>query len=201
MVVEVLVNWITQMIASVGYFGVFFLMVLESAVMPVPSEVVMPFAGYLSFTNVFNIWYVVLAGTIGNLVGSLIAYFAGMYLGRGFILRYGKYILLEKKYLLLTEKWFKRYGDKIIFFSRMLPVVRTVISLPAGIGRMNLKKFIIYTFVGSIPWNFALTYVGYWLGKRWELILSYSRILDIVVILGIIFLIVWYVWSHRKNKN
>lgn len=201
MVVDILVNWITQFISSIGYFGVFFLMVLESAVMPVPSEVVMPFAGYLGFTKVFNLWYVVLAGTVGNLIGSLIAYYAGLYLGRGFILRYGKYILLKKEHLLLTEKWFKKYGDKIIFFSRMMPVVRTIISLPAGIGRMNLTKFIIYTFVGSVPWNFALTYMGYWLGKRWELILSYSRILDIIVGVGIVFLIVWYSWSHRKNRN
>ena len=201
MVVDILVNWITQFISSIGYLGVFFLMVLESAVMPVPSEVVMPFAGYLAFITKFNIFYIVLAGTVGNLVGSLIAYYAGLHLGRGFVLRYGKYILLKRNHLLLTEKWFKKYGDKIIFFSRMLPVVRTVISLPAGIGRMNLKKFIIYTFVGSVPWNFALAYMGYWLGKRWEIILSYSRILDIIVGLGIVFLVIWYVWSQRSNKT
>jgi membrane protein DedA with SNARE-associated domain len=200
MVVVELANFITHIIASSGYFGVFFLMILESAVMPIPSEIVMPFAGFLASTGTFNIWYVVLAGTLGNLVGSLVAYFVGLYLGRGFIFRYGKYVLLEKKYLLITEQWFKKHGDKTVFFSRLLPVVRTVISLPAGIGRMNLGKFIAYTFVGSIPWNFALTYVGVILGKNWNLISQYSHAIDIFLGSLIVAFVVWFVLKHRKRK-
>lgn len=200
MVVVELVNFITQIIGSTGYLGVFFLMILESAVMPIPSEIVMPFAGFLVSTGQYSIWYMVLAGTVGNLIGSLIAYFVGFYLGRGFIMRYGKYVLLEEKYLLTVEKWFKKYGDKTVFFSRMLPVVRTINALPAGIGKMNLKKFMAYTFVGSIPWNFALAYLGVVLGKRWSLISNYSHIIDIIAIVAIVLLIIWFVLRHRKKK-
>ncbi len=200
MVVVEIANLITQTIASTGYFGVFFLMALESALIPIPSEIIMPFSGFLVSSGGFNIWYVVAAGTIGNLVGSMILYFAGLYLGRGFILKYGKYVLLKKEHLLLTEKWFRKYGEKTVFFSRMLPVVRTVNALPAGIGRMNLNKFVLYTFVGSIPWNFALTYAGVLLGKNWELILKYSHVIDIVVGLGLLVVIVWFIFLHRKRK-
>jgi membrane protein DedA with SNARE-associated domain len=200
MVVIELANFITQIIASSGYFGVFFLMMLESAVVPIPSEIVMPFAGFIASTGGFNIWLVVLAGTVGNLVGSLVAYFVGLYLGRGFIFRYGKYVLLEKKYLLMTEKWFKKKGDKTIFFSRLLPVIRTVISLPAGIGRMNLGKFMAYTFVGSIPWNVAQTYIGVILGKNWNLISRYSDVIDILLGILIVAFVIWFVLKHRKKE-
>jgi membrane protein DedA with SNARE-associated domain len=200
MVFVEIANFIMQVIASSGYFGVFFLMILESAVMPVPSEIIMPFAGFLVSTGQFNIWYIVLAGSLGNVVGALIAYFVGLYLGRGFILRYGKYMLLEKKYLVMTENWFKKYGEKTVFFCRMMPIVRTINSLPAGIGKMNLKKFVMYTFLGSIPWNLALTYVGVVLGKNWNLISNYSHLVDIVVISAIIIFIVWFVFSHRRKK-
>ncbi len=200
MVVVEIANFITQLIASTGYLGIFFLMALESAVIPVPSEIVMPFAGFLASSGEFSIWYVVLAGTLGNLAGSLVAYFVGLYLGRGFILKYGKYVLLKEKHLLLTEKWFKKYGDKTVFFSRLLPVVRTVNALPAGIGKMNLNKFMIYTFAGSIPWNFALTYIGFLLGEKWNMILKYSHIIDIIVGLLLVSLIVWFIVSYRKKK-
>jgi len=200
MVVVEIANFITQLIASSGYLGIFFLMALESALIPIPSEIVMPFAGFLVSSGQFNLWYVVLAGTLGNLAGSLVAYVVGFYLGRGFILRYGKYILLKEKHLLLVEKWFKKYGDKTVFFSRLLPVVRTVNALPAGIGKMNLKKFIIYTFVGSIPWNFALTYLGFLLREKWDIILKYSHILDIIVGILLVCLIVWFIVSYRKKK-
>jgi membrane protein DedA with SNARE-associated domain len=200
MVFVEIANFIMQVIASSGYFGVFFLMILESAVMPVPSEIIMPFAGFLVSTGQFNIWYIVLAGSLGNVVGALIAYFVGLYLGRGFILRYGKYILLEKKYILMTENWFKKYGEKTVFFCRMMPIVRTINSLPAGIGKMNLKKFVMYTFLGSIPWNLALTYVGVVLGKNWNLISNYSHLVDILVVSAIVIFIVWFVFSHRRKK-
>lgn len=200
-VLAFITNTILDVISTTGYFGIFFLMTLESAVMPVPSEVVMPFSGYLVLQGRFNLWYVTLAGTLGNLAGSILAYVIGLYFGRGFILKYGKYVLLKKKYLLLSEKWFKKYGDKTIFFSRLLPVVRTVISLPAGIGRMNFKKFCIYTFVGSVPWNFALTYVGVWLGKNWNLILRYSHVIDAAIVAVLVVGVVWYLWRYRLNNR
>jgi len=200
MVVVEIANFITQLIASSGYLGIFFLMALESALIPIPSEIVMPFAGFLVSSGKFNLWYVTLAGTLGNLAGSLVAYVVGFYLGRGFILRYGKYVLFKEKHLLLVEKWFKKYGDKTVFFSRLLPVVRTVNALPAGIGKMNLKKFIIYSFVGSVPWNFALTYIGFLLREKWDMILKYSHILDIIVGVLLVCLIVWFIVSYRKKK-
>jgi len=192
------VSLITNLISSIGYVGVFFLMLLESALIPIPSEIIMPFSGYLVFTGNFNIWLAILAGTFGNLVGSIIAYWAGMKLGRKFILKYGKYILLRKHHLEIAENWFKKYGDTTIFFSRMLPAVRTYISLPAGIGKMDFKKFSIYTFVGSLPWNFALTYVGYWFGKNWERISSYTHILTAIVIVGVIIGIVYLYFRKKK---
>lgn len=195
--IEYGVNLLLQIISGMGYSGIFFLMTLESAVMPVPSEIVMPFAGYLAWEGTFNFWSVVLAGTFGNLLGSILAYYIGLKLGRKFISKYGKYVLLKEKHLALSEKWFKNYGDKAIFFSRLLPMVRTVISLPAGIGKMNFTKFSLYTFVGSVPWNFALTYAGFWSGKNWEIITNYMHQLTIVVVIAILF-IVGYWYSIRK---
>jgi membrane protein DedA with SNARE-associated domain len=191
-------NFIVSIISITGYPGVLFLMILESALMPIPSEIIMPFSGYLVYAGKFDIWVVTLIGTIGNLIGSWTAYFLGLYLGRNFILKYGKYILLKKKHLLLAEKWFKKYGDKTIFFSRMMPVVRTVISLPAGLARMNFKKFSIYTFIGSIPWNFALTYIGFWLGKNWKIISKYTETIDLLIIAGIIIFLIYFLRNRKK---
>jgi membrane protein DedA with SNARE-associated domain len=193
------VNLILQIISAGGYFGIFALMILESAFMPVPSEVVMPFGGYLASQGKFDIVYVTLAGTFGNIVGSVISYFVGLYVGRSVVLKYGKYLFFKEKYLVMTENWFKKYGDKAIFFSRLLPVVRTVISLPAGVGKMNFSKFVLYSFIGSIPWNFALTYLGYWLGTNWEEVLSYGHIFNIIIILAIGILAVWFLLKRKRK--
>ena len=192
-----LVTQITEFVSEIGYPGIFILMVMESAALPVPSEIVMPFAGYLASQLRFNIWAITLVGSLANLVGSLIIYFIGMSLGRKFIINYGKYILLKKKVLVMSEVWFKKYGERAVFFARMLPVIRTFISLPAGIGKMNLPKFLIYTFIGSLPWNFALTYLGFWLGKNWDIILRYSHWMNIGVIAIVIILIIWYILRKR----
>jgi len=197
---QFIVNSVLQIISESGYAGILFLMILESALTPVPSEVVMPFAGYLILEGRFDLWLVILAGTVGNLIGATIAYFFGLHLGRKFILKYGKYILIKKKILLLTEKWFKKYGDKTIFFCRVLPAVRTIISLPAGIGKMNFSKFVVYTFIGSIPWNFGLTYAGMWFGENWHIIGRYFERLDIVIIVCLITLVVWYLLKAKYKK-
>lgn len=174
-------------------------MIAESALIPIPSEVIMPFSGYLVSSGKFNVVYVIMAGSIGNLVGSLVAYYIGIRLGREFILRYGKYVLLRKSHLELTESYFKKYGDRSTFISRMLPAVRTYISLPAGVAKMNLKKFIIYTLIGSIIWNSALTYIGIQLGQQWKNILHYSNYFDGIVVIGVIVAIVIFLRS-RRNK-
>lgn len=196
--VELIAGFVTSFISQIGYVGVFFLMLLESALIPVPSEVIMPFSGFLVATGEFNTFYALAAGTLGNLVGSVIAYYIGSHFGRNIVLRYGRYILLDEDHLNLSDRWFDKFGDKIIFVSRNLPAVRTYISLPAGISKMNIARFSIYTLIGSIPWNFALLYLGVLLGKNWELILRYTAILDVIVIIAGLAFIVWFLRKRMK---
>jgi membrane protein DedA with SNARE-associated domain len=195
-----LTNFIIQTISNSGYLGIFFLMVAESALIPIPSEVIMTFSGYLVTTGKFNVIVVIIAGSVGNLVGGLVAYYVGSYLGRGVVLRYGKYVLLKKSHLELAESYFKKYGDRSTFISRLLPVIRTYVSLPAGVAKMNLKKFVVYTLVGSIIWNTALTYVGIKLGEEWNNIRRYSHYLDAVVVIVVIVVIIAY-WKKRKTTQ
>jgi membrane protein DedA with SNARE-associated domain len=195
------INLILGIISSTGYAGVFFLMLLESAVMPVPSEIIMPFAGYVVWKGQMDFWLVVAAGTLGNLAGSLLAYVVGLWLGRAFILKYCKYILLSKEHIFLAERWFKKYGSKVIFISRLLPFVRTVISLPAGVAKMDLKKFIVYTVVGSIPWCFALTYLGVLFGSNWKNVYKMGHYIDAVVVVGVLLFIVWFILKLRKGSR
>lgn len=177
-----IIEFITQLISSWGYAGIFVTMTLESTLIPIPSEIVIPFAGFLAYMGEMNIWLIVLVSSFANLTGSIIAYEIGKYLGRGFIERYGKYVLLNMRHVELVERWFDRYGSLTVLFSRMLPVVRTVNALPAGIGKMNFPKFCIYTFIGSIPWNLALVLVGYLLKENWSLLEKYSLYIDILAV-------------------
>ncbi|WP_101477987.1 DedA family protein [Candidatus Nitrosotalea bavarica] len=189
-IINNLANFVIQTISNAGYLGIFALMIAESALIPIPSEIIMPFSGYLVSTGKFNPVFVIIAGSVGNLVGSLVAYLIGIKLGREIILKYGKYILLKKSHLDWTESFFKKYGDRSTFVSRLLPAIRTYISLPAGIAKMNLKKFALYTFVGSIIWSTMLTYVGITLGQEWVKIRHYSDYIDGLVIIGIIIIII-----------
>lgn len=195
-----LTNFIIQTISNSGYIGIFLLMVAESALIPIPSEVIMPFSGYLVSTGKFNVILVIIAGSFGNLVGALIAYFVGAYLGRGFVLKYGKYVLLKKSHLELAESYFKKYGDRSTFISRLLPAIRTYVSLPAGVAKMNLRKFAVYTLIGSIIWNAVLTYIGIKLGEEWNNIRKYSDYFDAVVIIVVIVAIIAY-WRKRKSTQ
>jgi len=180
-----ILEFITQLISSWGYAGIFVTMTLESALIPIPSEVVIPFAGFLAYMGEMNIWLIVLVSSFANVTGSIIAYEIGKYLGRGFIERYGKYVLLNMKHLALIERWFDKFGSLTVLFSRMLPVVRTVNALPAGIGNMNFFKFCLYTFIGSIPWNLGLVLVGYLLKENWNILEKYSLYIDILAILAV----------------
>ncbi|HEX5458315.1 MAG TPA: DedA family protein [Candidatus Nitrosotalea sp.] len=189
-IISNLANFVIQAISNTGYLGIFFLMVAESALIPIPSEIIMPFSGYLVSTGKLNPIVTILAGSVGNLVGSLVAYVIGVKLGREFIVRYGKYVFLKKSHLEWTESYFKKYGDSSTFVSRLLPAIRTYISLPAGVARMNLKKFAIYTFAGSLIWSAMLTYVGITLGDQWTRIRHYSDYIDGAVIVGIIIIII-----------
>ena len=163
-----LAAWIIKTISAGGYAGLAALMAIESACIPIPSEVVMPFAGYLASTGRFSLIFAALAGAIGCNIGSTIAYVVGYAGGRPFIARWGSYILLSTADLELAERFFRRFGAPAVFMARILPVVRTFIALPAGMARMKQIPFQIYTFVGSFAWCYALAYIGYTLGAKWN---------------------------------
>ena len=203
-------NLILDWIETFGYFGVVFLMALESACMPIPSEIVMPFAGYLVWSAENSADYsgtpmtlvgIGVAGAVGCTLGSIAAYWVGKHAGRPLILKYGKYFLIREKHLIMAERWFDKYGEAATFISRLLPIIRTFISLPAGIAKMHFKKFVFYSFVGSLPWTFALGYVGYALGPSWEDIMNVFHKLDILVVAGLIAVVIWYVWRFGNSKS
>lgn len=202
-IIEILrpiVEFITSIILTMSYPGIFFLMILESALIPIPSEIIMPFSGFLTSTGKLSYIGVVFAGSFGNLVGSILTYYLGIKVGRKFVLKYGRYIFFKKEHLELTENLFKRYGDRISFFGRLLPGIRTYVSLPAGIGKTKFTKFAIYTFVGSVIWNSMLTYVGMKLGSNWNNIDKYSIYLDIAAVIAIAVFLIWFVYNNRKAK-
>ena len=197
-IIETLSNFVISVIEQLGYAGVFVAMGLESACIPLPSEIIMPFAGYVVWEGRLTLLGVTLAGTLGCLAGSLVAYFVGAYGGLPLLERYGKYVLIRKSELSRAHAWFERYGEIVVFVSRVLPIVRTFISLPAGVARMDVKKFSVYTVLGSLPWCFGLAYVGVLLGPHWSDLEALFRYLDILVIAGIIGL-VGYLIYHRKR--
>lgn len=188
-------------ISFFGYFGIFMLMLLESTTVPIPSELVMPFAGYLAHEGKFNFWIVVLVGGWGGIAGSLLSYYMGKIGGRPFIMKFGKFLLIEESDLEWTENWFRKHGEKTIFISRFIPVVRHLISVPAGIAKMDVKRFVFYTFLGATAWSFILTYAGYYLGSRWDEVHHVTRNFSFVIVLIIIAIGIWYVWRHLKRKR
>jgi len=200
--IEALITYITAFISSIGYIGLFFLMFLESTVFPLPSELVMPFAGFLVALGEMNTFAAILASLLGSLAGSLFAYYIGKNYGMRFVKKFGKYFFLDKTHLQSAEKWFKKYGDKTILFSRFIPGIRHVISIPAGVGKMNLKKFCLFTAMGAGIWNSFLLWLGYVLQKNWDVVYRYTEILDMAVIFFIIaFIVYWFYSSLKKNKS
>ena len=162
--------WIMGVISSMGYAGIVLLMAIESACIPLPSEIIMPFAGFLVFKGELVLWIVAVAGALGCVLGSIPAYYLGMYGGRPLVEKYGKYVLISHKDLNMADDWFAKHGDIIIFIARLLPAVRTFIAFPAGVARMNMPKFIAYTFVGSLIWCFVLAYIGMKFGENWVML-------------------------------
>lgn len=203
-IIGILSGFIVAVISALGYSGIVLLMAIESACIPLPSEVIMPFSGYLVYTGRFNLWAVGVAGAVGCVLGSLVAYWVGMHGGRRLIERYGRFIFISTHDLDLADRWFARYGEIIVFASRLLPVVRTFIAFPAGVARMNLSRFIIYTFAGSLPWCLGLAYIGQKLGEEWdknETLKSWFHRFDFVIgTIGLLFA-VWWVWRHIKNSR
>lgn len=200
-IIAVLAGFIIGGISSLGYWGVAIMMAIESAAIPLPSEIIMPFAGYLVSQGKFTLLGITLAGSIGSVAGSVLAWWVGVKGGRKFIEKYGKYILLSRHDLNIADNFFKKYGVATVFFSRMLPVVRTFISLPAGIAKMNLSKFIIYTFLGSLPWCFFLGYIGKKLGDNWDTLGAYFHKFDLAIGIIIFFALALFIRRHLKLQN
>ena len=197
MLVEFFVGWIVAFIAVSSYFGVFFLMALESMVFPVPSEAVMPFAGFLVEQGEMDFWLVALAATIGSIVGSMASYWIGEHFGEKFVKRFGKYFLLNEHHLKLSENFFRKYGPVAIFVCRFVPAVRHVISIPAGAAKMNKASFLLLTFFGALCWNSILLYVGVVLKQNWQELLKYSSFLDIIVIVVVVCFALWFLLKKK----
>ena len=200
-IIDILVQWATGLIGDWGLPAVFVLMLLESACIPVPSEAIMPFAGFAVSEGDMTLLGITVAGVLGNLVGSWIAYWVGLYGGRPFIDKYGKYILLRHHHVELAERWFAKYGAATVFFTRCLPIVRTFISLPAGIARMPFWKFTLYTLLGCIPWVFFLGWLGVRLGEHWEDIRPYLHYADYAVVAALVVIVLWAFLKWRKGRQ
>ena len=202
-ILAVLASFIIAVISASGYAGIALLMAIESACIPLPSEIIMPFSGYLVHTGQLQLFWVATAGAIGCNLGSVVAYWVGAIGGRPFIMKYGRFVLLNHHDLDRAEHFFSRNGGITVFIGRLLPVVRTFIALPAGIARMPQLRFHIYTFVGSWPWCYVLAYVGMKLGQAWEsdprfkaAFHRFHLAVEIVLLIGI----VWFLWTHWKNR-
>ena len=203
-IITILSGFIVATISTLGYSGVVLLMAIESACIPLPSEIIMPFSGYLVSTGELNLWGVAIAGAVGCVLGSLVAYWVGMYGGRPFIEKYGRYILLSRHDLDIADRWFGKYGEVIVFVSRLLPAIRTFIAFPAGVARMNLPRFVIYTFAGSLPWCLALAYVGQKLGEQWDkddTLKTWFHRFDFLIGIAAVLFATWWIWRHIKHSR
>jgi membrane protein DedA with SNARE-associated domain len=199
-ILAALFSFISSLIAFSGYGGIVILMAIESACIPLPSELIMPFAGYLVFQGKMNLLWVATAGAIGCNVGSVIAYEIGCYGGRPLVERYGRWILMGRRELDWADRFFARWGYLAVFIGRLLPVIRTFIALPAGIARMPRVRFHVYTFLGSWPWCFALAWFGMKLGENWRVVGKYLHKFDALILVVLVAGIAWFVWSHWQNR-
>jgi membrane protein DedA with SNARE-associated domain len=195
-----LINWLVTTIGALGYPGIFLLMAMESSVIPIPSELVMPPAGYLAQQGQMNMTLAILCGTFGSLIGAYANYFAAHYLGRPLLLKYGKYVWITEEKFAKVETFFKNHGEVSTFIGRLLPVVRHLISLPAGLAGMNHLKFSLYTLAGAGLWVTVLSYIGYFIGANRELIMQYSHQALIGAVVLSVAIIAVYVWNHRRKR-
>jgi membrane protein DedA with SNARE-associated domain len=193
-----LLNWLVETIGNLGYTGIFLLMAMESSIVPVPSELVMPPAGYLAQQGKMHIGLAIFAGTIGSLVGAYANYFAAQYLGRPLLYRYGKYVLVGPEKLQRMETFFQRHGEISTFIGRLLPVIRHLISIPAGLSGMNHLRFSLYTLAGAGIWCTILAWIGYVIGQNQQLIMQYSHQALLWVVIASGALIAGYIWWQRR---
>ncbi|MFA5133796.1 MAG: DedA family protein [Patescibacteria group bacterium] len=199
--INFLANTVVWAIGITGYFGVFGLMFVESCGIPMPSEVIMPFSGFLVVSGELGFWQIVILGTLGNLGGSLLAYWIGKKGGRPVFEKYGKYFLISGHDLDLADRWFIKYGEATVFFGRLLPVIRTYISFPAGIAKMDVKRFSFYTAAGALPWSFLFAWLGVKMGSHWELIREKLHNFDLAMAAAVVILVILYIWRHLKIRK
>jgi len=196
-----LTNLIIHTISTLGYSGVGLLMALQTVAVPIPSEVILPFAGFLAFTGRFNIWLIALVGGLGSCIGSSIAYYIGYKGGRPLVAKYGKYILISHHDLNMAERFFAKFGSAAIFIGQLLPIVRSFIAFAAGLAEEVFWKFILFTFLGSFLWSLLLTYIGEKLGENWVNLRNQFHYLDLLIVLVIVIGAAWWIWRHVKNRN
>lgn len=198
---QAILTWLVEVIGKLGYPGILILMAMESSIIPVPSELVMPPAGYLAHRGEMNLWLAVLCGTVGSLIGSYINYFVSQIVGRPLIIKYGKYIGMSQRRLEKVEKYFEDHGEISVFVCRLLPVMRHLISIPAGLARMNLARFAAYTALGAGLWMIVLAYIGFFIGENQELINQYAHEALLWVSLFCALLVTAYVWWQRRKTG
>jgi len=196
-----MIDWLLTVIGALGYPGIFLLMAMESSVIPVPSELVMPPAGYLAQQGLMNIWLAIACGTVGSLVGAYANYFAARYLGRPLLLKYGRHVWISEEKFTRVERFFHDHGEISTFIGRLLPVVRHLISLPAGLAGMNHLRFSLYTLLGAGLWVTILTWIGYYIGQERELIMRYSHQALAGVLVVCALLAAAYIWRHRRKSR
>ena len=198
-IVALVASFVIATISHLGYGGIVLLMALESACIPLPSEIIMPFAGYLAATGAMTLWAAALAGAIGCQIGSLVAYYIGAYGGRPLVERYGRYVLFSHHDLDLADRWFSRHGNITVFVARLLPAIRTFIALPAGISRMEIWRFNLYTFTGSFIWSLGLAWIGMKLGSHWDTLGPYFHRSETAIGAFLVAGAAWYLYRHLKS--
>lgn len=204
---EHLKDWAVGIVAGGGYYGLFVLMMLSAANVPIPSEAVLPFAGLLAAGQgavgqpVFNIHVVALVATVATSIGSLISYGLGAWLGKDFLLKYGKYMFLRAKEIEHGEEWFLKYGLTVTLWGRMIPLVRSFVSLPAGLYKANLARFLLYSFVGTLPWSYGWALVGFYLGKNWTVVTQNAKWIDVAVLIVLAAILLRVVLRRRSREQ
>ena len=198
-IVALVASFVIATISHLGYGGIVLLMALESGCIPLPSEIIMPFAGYLAATGAMTLWAAALAGAIGCQIGSLVAYYIGAYGGRPLVERYGRYVLFSHHDLDLADRWFRRHGNITVFVARLLPAIRTFIALPAGISRMEIWRFNLYTFTGSFIWSLGLAWIGMKLGSHWDTLGPYFNRSETAIGAFLVAGAAWYLYRHLKS--
>lgn len=194
-------SFVIHIISTFGYGGIFVAMAIESACIPLPSEIILPFTGYMVFMGQFGLWQATLAATLGNLFGAMVAYYVGVWGGRPFLRRYGRYFFFNEEEFAWTERIFAKHGEITVFVGRVLPIVRTFISLPAGIARMNPVKVALYSVLGALPWCLLLIVTGEKLGAKWNALKPLFHRFDLIIGVLVVFGLVYWLWHHFRQRK